>query len=261
MKSFDYSNFESQFMDRNYIQMLQRPRVLFFKDCKRVLDLACGPGFFLELLKEAGIEAVGVDRNEYLVEKVRLKQLKVVHSDVFRYLEMLEEGVDGIFCSHLVEHLPFDRVVRLVELITMRLNPGGVLVLVFPNPGSIRLHLFGFWRDPEHVRFYTGNLIASICQHYGLKVEYSNEEETPNLLDPPILEPISMPPSDRGWKGFLGGGKGRMEAFLQEFNHKVEKFNQKMERFSEALNKIWSRDDEVVLVLKKKRESHPGQGI
>ena len=84
MKPFDYSDFESQFMDRDYIQMLQRPRVRFFKDCKKVLDLACGPGFFLELLKEAGIEAVGVDRNEGIVEKVRLKQLKVIHSDLFR---------------------------------------------------------------------------------------------------------------------------------------------------------------------------------
>jgi hypothetical protein len=80
-------------------------------------------------------------------------------------------------------------------------------------------------------------------------------------LETPQIDPISGLPSVSRWKEFLGGGKGRMEAFLQEFNHKVEKFNQKMERFSEALNKIWSRDDEVVLVLKKKRESHPGQGI
>ena len=251
MIPFDYSHFETQFMDRNYIQMLQRPRVRFFKDCKKVLDLACGPGFFLELLKEAGIEAVGVDRNEYLVEKVRLKQLKVVHSDVFHYLEMLEEEVDGIFCSHLVEHLPFDRVVRLIELISMRLHPGGVLVVVLPNPGSIRLHLFGFWRDPEHVRFYSGNLIALICQHYGLKVEYSNEEETPNLLETPRLDPISELPSGSRWKEFWGHGKDRTEALFLELNKKIETFNQRMERFSEAVNKVWARDDEVVLMCRK----------
>ena len=251
MKPFDYSDFESEFMDRNCIQWLQRPRVRFFKDCRRVLDLACGPGFFLELLREAGIDAVGVDRNEYLVEKVRLKQLQAVHSDVFHYLEMLEEGVDGIFCSHFVEHLPFDRVVRLVELITMRLHPGGVLVLVLPNPGSIRLHLFGFWRDPEHVRFYTGNLIASVCRHYGLSVEHSNEEETPNLLETPLLQPISGPPSVSRWKRFLGHGEDRAEILLLELNRKIEEFNQKMEKFSEAVNKVWARDDEVVLVCRK----------
>ena len=261
MKPFRYSDYESRLMDLDYIRMLQRPRVQFFKGCQRVLDLACGPGVFLELLREAGIEAIGVDRDEEIVKKARQKDLNVIQADIFDYLERTEENYEGIFCSHLLEHLPFDRVTLFIEWIAKRLVPGGILVFVFPNPGSIRLHLFGFWRDPEHVRFYTGNLIASVCHHYGLEVEYSNEEETPNLLETPRLEPISMPPSDRGWKGFLGGGKGRMEAFLQEFNHKVEKFNQKMERFSEALNKIWSRDDEVVLVLKKKRESHPGQGI
>jgi len=251
MRPFSYSDYESQLMDSEYIRMLQRPRVRFFKDCRRVLDLACGPGIFLELLKEAGIEAEGVDRNEKIVGKARLKNLNVVHADVFDHLQRGQEGYDGMFCSHLLEHLPFDQVVRLVDLITRRLEPQGVLALVLPNPGSIRLHLFGFWRDPEHIRFYTGNLIASVCKHYGLEVAYSNEEETPNLLDPPHLEPLSMPPSDRGWKGFFDGKKDRMEGFLQEFNQQVERFNLKMERFSEALNKIWARDDEVVVVAKK----------
>jgi len=251
MKPFRYSDYESQLMDGEFIRMLQRPRVRFFKDCKRVLDLACGPGIFLELLKEAGIEAVGVDRDEEIVKKAYLKNLNVTKADIFEYLGKMEEGYDGIFCSHFLEHLPFDQVVLLIELITKRLVPGGTLVLVFPNPGSIRLHLFGFWRDPEHVRFYTGNLIASVCQHYGLSVEYSNEEETPNLLETPHIDPIPMFPSSQGMKGFLRGRKEKMEVFLQEFNKRVEDFNQKMDRFSESVNKIWSRDDEVVLVLKK----------
>ena len=251
MRPFNYSDYESQLMDPNYIRMLQRPRVRFFRGCKRVLDLGCGPGIFLELLKDAGIDAVGVDRNEAIVEKAQQKGLHVIHSDLFDYLQGTEEVFDGIFCSHVLEHLPFGEVVRLIERIVVRLVPEGTVVFVLPNPGSIRLHLFGFWRDPEHIRFYTGNLIASVCQHYGLKVEYSNEEETPNPLETPRLEPVSLPPFDPGWKGLLRGRKRELELFLQEFNKQVETFNQKMERFSEALNKIWSRDDEVVLVLKK----------
>ena len=251
MRPFRYSNYESRLMDSEYIRMLQRPRVRFFKDCRRVLDLACGPGVFLELLKEAGIEAVGVDRDEEIVTKARLKNLNVIQADIFEYLEKRDEGYDGIFCSHFLEHLPFDRVVRLVELITKRLDPGGVLVLVLPNPGSIRLHLFGFWRDPEHVRFYTGNLIASVCHHYGLSVEYSNEEETPNLLETPRLDPISGLPSVSRWKGFWGHREDRGQILLLELNRKIEEFNQKMEKFSEAVNKMWARDDEVVLVCRK----------
>ena len=251
MRSFNYSDYESRLMDLDYIRMLQRPRVRFFKDCKKVLDLGCGPGIFLDLLKEAGIGAAGVDRNEAIVEKARQKGLRVIHSDLFDYLSRTEEEFDGIFCSHLLEHLPFEEVVRLIEKAAIRLLPGGTVVFVLPNPGSIRLHLFGFWRDPEHIRFYTGNLIASVCEHYGLKVEYSNEEETPNQLEAPRFEPISIPPLEKRRKRFFQGKREEMESFLREFNRRVEVFNQKVEKFSEALNKIWSRDDEVVLVLRK----------
>lgn len=247
MKAFRYSDYETQLMDSEYIRILQRPRVRFFEGCKRVLDVACGPGIFLELLREAGIEALGVDRDEKIVEKARLKNLNVIQADIFDYLKEVEEGHDGIFCSHLLEHLSFDRVVRLIELIIKRLDPGGVVVFVLPNPGSVRLHLFGFWRDPEHVRFYTGNLVASVCQHYGLNIEYSNEEETPNLLETPRIEPISMSPPRR----LFNRRQNRMGVFLQEFNKKIEEFNRKMEMFSEAINKVWSRDDEVVLVCRK----------
>jgi SAM-dependent methyltransferase len=247
MKAFRYSDYETQLMDSEYIRILQRPRVRFFEGCKRVLDVACGPGIFLELLREAGIEALGVDRDEKIVEKARLKNLNVIQADIFDYLEKAEKVYDGIFCSHFLEHLPFDQVVRSIELITKRLDPGGVVVFVLPNPGSVRLHLFGFWRDPEHVRFYTGSLIASICQHYGLNIEYSNEEETPNLLETPRIGPISMSPPRR----LFNRRQNRMDVFLQEFNKKIDEFDRKIERFSEAINKVWSRDDEVVLVGRK----------
>jgi O-antigen chain-terminating methyltransferase len=251
MKPFSYSDYESRLMDSEYIRMLQRPRVQFFKGCQRVLDLACGPGVFLELLREAGIEAIGIDRDEEIVKKARQKDLNVIQADIFDYLERTEESYEGIFCSHLLEHLPFDRVTLFIEWIAKRLVPGGILVFVLPNPGSIRLHLFGFWRDPEHVRFYTGNLIASVCQHYGLEVEYSNEEEVPNLLETPRLDPISGLPSVSRWKRFLGHREDRAKIILLELNRKIEEFNQKMERFSEAVNKVWARDDEIVLVCRK----------
>ncbi len=251
MRPFRYSDYESRLMDLNYIRMLQRPRVQFFKGCQRVLDLACGPGVFLELLREAGIEAIGVDRDEEIVKKAREKNLNVIRSDIFDYLERTEESYEGVFCSHLLEHLPFDRVTLFVEWIAKRLVPGGIVVFVLPNPGSIRLHLFGFWRDPEHVRFYTGNLIASVCQHYGLSVGYSNEEEMPNGLETPRLDPISGLPSNSRRKGLWGHREDRTEILLLELNQKIEEFNQKMERFSEAVNKVWARDDEVVLMCRK----------
>jgi len=84
-----------------------------------------------------------------------------------------------------------------------------------------------------------------------LGVEYSNEGETPNLLEVPRLEPISDFPSDLGWKRFLKGKEEGIVFFVRELNRKVEEFNHKMEKFSEAFNKIWARDDEIVIMGKK----------
>lgn len=81
----------------------------FFEGCKRVVDLACGDGDFVELLEEKGIEATGVDWDEKCCAAARERGLNVVCEDVFEYLEGVEEGsVDGVFCSHLVEHLPYE---------------------------------------------------------------------------------------------------------------------------------------------------------
>ena len=250
MTSFSYADYESRLMDRDLIRALQQPRVRFFEGCRRVLDLACGSGIFMGLLRDAGIEAVGVDRNPDIVKRACQSGLRVTESDVFHYLAR-EEGVfDGIFCSHLLEHLPFDRVVRLVELITKRLTVGGKVVFVFPNPESIRLHLFAFWRDPEHVRFYTANLITAVCQHNGLTLEFSNEGETPNRVEAPLLEALPTSP-DPSRKENLQGSTEEVETLVGEWNQRIETFNQKMRGFSEAVNRMWAADDEVVLVFRK----------
>lgn len=247
MEPFRYSDYESKLVDEDYIRMIQKPRVQFFKGCRKVLDAACGSGTFLELLKEEGIEGIGVDRDRGVVEKARSKGLKVIHEDIFGFLKNGEELYDGVFCSHFLEHLHFEEVVKLIELISKRIERGGTLVLVTPNPASIRLHLFGFWRDPEHVRFYSGNLICAVCTHYLFKVISSNEEDTPNRIETPQIEPLSIPLP----KGFFSKSSEMFERFFHELNRRIEKFNSEMEKFSETLNKIWAREDELVLVFKK----------
>jgi hypothetical protein len=59
---------------------------------------------------------------------------------------------------------------------------------VFPNPESVRMQLSGFWKDPEHVRFYHPELIGAVCGHYGLAMEHGPADEPPpHRLEPPWL--------------------------------------------------------------------------
>ena len=191
MRPFEYADYEADpsLRDPQVIAGMQAPYVEFFRGCRHVLDLACGSGIFLGLLTEAGIQALGVERNDQVAVAARGRGLEVVHADVFQFLAASGERFDGVYCSHFIEHLAFDQLVRLIELVAERLEADGRLVLVFPNPESIRMQLFGFWKDPEHVRFYHADLVESVCRHYGLPVETTNKHDAPLLLGPLTLNP------------------------------------------------------------------------
>jgi SAM-dependent methyltransferase len=172
MKSrFDYGNYLDSVQDGEKLKQNLSAFVPFFSNCRRVLDLGCGSGHFLRLLSEAGIEGIGVDADPLMAEQAEASGLKVVLSDVLDFLHGSNERFDGIFCSHLVEHLPFETLVDLIEGIAQRLRPGGTLVMAFPNPESLDMQLFHFWLDPQHVRFYHPTLIEAMLRHYDFQVE------------------------------------------------------------------------------------------
>lgn len=201
---FDYADYEFKLRDRQLIRDGLAAHVAHFRDCGKVLDLACGSGIFLELLAEAGIPALGVERNPAVVAWVRQHGWDVVEQDVFTFLEQTTETYDGVFCSHFLEHLPFEQVLHFFELLAPRVSAAGTVVLVVPNPESIRMHLFGFWRDPEHVRFYHPELLEAVCRYAGLQVVSTNRAEIPFAFDPLSFSPkaetgVHRTDPQRGW--------------------------------------------------------------
>ena len=170
---FDYGHYLDSVQDGKQVKQNLAAFVPFFRDCQQVLDLGCGTGPFLENLRAVGIQGVGVDADSLAAEQAAASGLRVIRSDVLQFLKDSNDSFDGVFCSHLVEHLPFDALVELVEGIARCLSPEGVLVMAFPNPESLDMQLFHFWVDPQHVRFYHPRLIRAMLRHYGLEVEQS----------------------------------------------------------------------------------------
>ena len=118
-----------------------------------VLDLGCGRGESLALLRDQGIPARGVDSSARMVALCRERGLDATEGDLFGTLAGVEEGSLGAVVSfHVIEHLPVGSLDRLVRLAYRALTPGGVLILETPSPLSLIVAARNFWLDPTHVR-------------------------------------------------------------------------------------------------------------
>jgi SAM-dependent methyltransferase len=118
-----------------------------------VLDVGCGRGEALALLRDEGIQARGIDSSARMVALCRERGLDAEEGDAFAFLAGLEEGsLSGVLSFHVIEHLPVGSLDRLVRLAYRALRPGGVLILETPNPLSMLVAARSFWLDPTHVR-------------------------------------------------------------------------------------------------------------
>jgi SAM-dependent methyltransferase len=153
-RDFDYARFEERFRgDEEEIKERQRAYLRYFQDRENVLDIGCGRGEFLELLRESGIKAGGVDLDLDMVLLCREKGLDVVMDDAFAHLATLaDDSVGGVFAAQLIEHLHPRRVIESVKLCYRKLAPGGVLVLETPNPKCLMIFADTFYKDPSHIQ-------------------------------------------------------------------------------------------------------------
>jgi SAM-dependent methyltransferase len=134
-----------------------------------VLDVGCGRGEFLELMREAGANARGIDSSEEQIAICREKGLNAETADIFAYLAGLPEGsLDGIFCAQVVEHFPPDRIPEFVRLAASRLARNGLLAIETPNPECLAIFATHFYLDPTHTRPVPSPLLRFYMEEFGL---------------------------------------------------------------------------------------------
>lgn len=162
MSLYEFGGTEDQ------VRGIQRRFLRYFAACEVVLDLGCGRGIFLELLREKGKQVVGVDDAKEAIHACRAKGLTHVYqNDAMHFLASKRAEYDGIFCSHLIEHLLYEEALRLLELCSQALKLDGTLVLVTPNPSDLQVLSEIFWLDPTHKRFYPLPLVRVMLQQFG----------------------------------------------------------------------------------------------
>ena len=229
----------------------------FFKDCKNVLDLGCGKGEFLELIRKEGKCGLGVDSDEGMIRTCEEKGLEVACRDVLIFLKETERKFDGIFCAHLIEHLPHDRVIELLSLCSRALEENGVLVIATPNPAALHTQLCEFWSDPSHIRMYSRELLEFLTHYAGFATIESGENPG-SRVPPPIglgsleSKPIVKMRSER-YSGPIKRLKQRVVFFInQDINTRIEAINSNLEAIRKLINRYYPAIEVYTVGRKKK---------
>lgn len=165
----------------------------------RILSLGCGAPDTLEALTQKGYDLQAVDSRVRLVEACRQRGVDAIHAEIPDLLAHCEAGsLAGIVAHRVIERLEPEQIDRLVRLAWRALEPGGVLIVVTPNPLSLVASARDFWRHPEHRRPVHPDTLAFIVRQAGfenvqrLDLRPFDSEECLSALD---LE--ELPPEQR----------------------------------------------------------------
>jgi SAM-dependent methyltransferase len=152
--SAKYVGFEDQFRGApEEIAARQREYVTIFAGESDVLDIGCGRGEFLALLKERGVRARGIDVNDSMVEVCLQKGLDASKADALGYLRSQPAGsLGGLLAAQVVEHLDPAYLTNLLDAAYAALRPGAPIVLETINPACWFAFFESYVRDITHVR-------------------------------------------------------------------------------------------------------------
>ena len=155
-----YASFEDQFRGtRSDIRQRQSIYLPYVRKAGEAttkglaIDIGCGRGEWLELLRDEGVVAKGVDLNRVFLDGCRERELDVCEQDALAFLRELKRNSVGVVTSfHMIEHLDHRVLIALFDEILRVLKPGGVAIFETPNPRNMVVGSCNFYLDPTHKR-------------------------------------------------------------------------------------------------------------
>lgn len=138
----------------------------------RLIDVGCGNGQFLVLMRDLGWEVLGVEPD---MEAARVAEEKfglTVIPSTLEEAKLPDASADAITMHHVIEHV-YNPISLLRECWRV-LRPGGTLVIVTPNLSSLGRRLFGSswrgWEVPRHLFVFSPKSLKTCVGLVGLRV-------------------------------------------------------------------------------------------
>jgi len=196
-----YATFEDHFRgDREVIRARAEPYLAMVREVGAgtveapVIDIGCGRGEWLELLRDNGLIGRGVDMNRVLLDACRGLGLDVIDGDAIESLRGTHDGSAGaITALHIVEHIPFDHVIALLDEVKRVLRPGGLIILETPNPENLSVAHHWFYLDPTHRNPLPPEALRWIVEARGFQGCRVERLTTARELHAPPLLPDNAP--------------------------------------------------------------------
>jgi len=166
-----------------------------------LLDVGCGSGTLLALLKQRGFDVTGVDTSE------EASRIAATENGVRVIVGSLDEATfaaksfELVTLFHVLEHVTNPR--EVLASVHRILTTDGVIVLQVPNIDSWQFRWFGAqWYGldiPRHVIDYSHSAIVRVVEETGFTVrrvrQFNLRDNAPALVSSlaPSLDPLSRP--------------------------------------------------------------------
>lgn len=177
---FDYVAFEEKYRgSQENIKNKLEEYLQYFEKQNNVLDIGCGRGEFLEILRENNIDAKGIEIDEDMLLLCKEKNLNVDNTDALTYLSSLEgDSLGGIILTQVIEHLEPNYLIQLISLAYEKLKPGAYFVAETINPQSLIVFTEAYFMDLSHIRMIHPYTIKFLVESEGFKeisIKYSSK--------------------------------------------------------------------------------------
>ena len=152
--AYTYVGFEHRFRGSEAeIRGRQVDYAPLFDGASDILDVGCGRGEFLDVLRERGIAGRGLDINGEMVEVCRSHGLQAEVGDALAYLRGLPDAsLGGLFAAQVVEHLDPQYLIRVLAVAFQKLRPASKIVLETINSQCWFAFFDSYLRDITHVQ-------------------------------------------------------------------------------------------------------------